>query len=166
MSKVKSITALIITLLMTMLLCTSVSAADLNIVTYDNSKIKVEGTCTTSDQVQVIVFDANNQPLYFATVDVVDNAFSKTLDASFDLIQESTYTVKVADYNGSNLSKKTFVVSSSSDNGDTTVNVNAETTQTGDYSNMVLWITALFVSGGVFTILIIIKKRKRSLSIK
>jgi len=112
MINVKKTVMAILTFVMVMLFTVPALAADLNEVTFADSKITVSGSCTTSEQVQVIVFDYNNQPIFFSTVDVVQNSFHKTLDAVFDLEEGKTYTVKIADYNGKNVSTDTFTVES------------------------------------------------------
>ncbi len=106
----KKIVIAIVTFVMAAMFTVPALAADLNEVTFTDSKITVSGSCTTSNQVQVIVFDYNNQPLFFSTVDVVQDSFNKTLDAVFDLEAGKTYTIKVADYNGKNVSTDTFTV--------------------------------------------------------
>jgi len=111
MAKMKKGIALL-ALIAAVLFSTTAYAAELASVTYADSHITVSGTCTTSDQVQVAVFDAANQPIYFATVDVNNNAFNKTLDAVFALKPGETYTVKVADYNGTHVSAKTVTANS------------------------------------------------------
>jgi len=160
MINVKKIVMVILTFVMVTLFTVPALAADLNEVTFADSKITVSGRCTTSDQVQVIVFDYNNQPIFFSTVDVVQNSFSKTLDAVFDLEEGKTYTVKIADYNGKNVSTGTFTVESENTNhwrervssvrGQKETAVIAATgasPQTGDTGNMIIWISLLFFSG-------------------
>lgn len=221
MINVKKITTVILTFTLVLLFAVPALAADLNEVTFADSKITVSGSCTTNNQVQVIVFDYNNQPIFFSTVDVVQNSFSKTLDAAFDLEAGKTYTVKVADYNGKNVSTDTFTVESeepshthsfgnewksddtnhwhectcgektdtaahtygewtttkqatASVNGskertcsvcghkETAVIVAAGTSpQTGDTSNLFLWISLSVISGGTLATLGITKKRKK-----
>ena len=110
MINVKKIVTVILTFAMVMLFTVPALAADLDEVTFAGSKVTISGSCTTSNQVQVIVFDYNNEPIFFSTVDVNNNSFGKTLDAAFNLEEGKTYTVKVADYNGKNISTDTFTV--------------------------------------------------------
>lgn len=110
MLKTKSIIIILITLFLVIIMSSSIYAATLNEVKYSNSKITISGTCTTSNQVQVIVFDLNKQPMYFATASVTNNKFNKTLDATFNLEEEKNYTVKISDYDGKNVSEGNFTV--------------------------------------------------------
>ena len=68
MINVKKITTVILTFTLVLLFAVPALAADLNEVTFADSKITVSGSCTTSNQVQVIVFDYNNQPIFFSIV--------------------------------------------------------------------------------------------------
>ena len=110
MTDAKRIILAVLAFAMISMASVSASAAQLDGVTFADSKITVSGSCSTSDQIQVIVFGPDHQPLFFSTVDVSDNAFHKTLDAVFNLTEGQTYTVKVADYNGKNVSTDTFTV--------------------------------------------------------
>lgn len=153
MSKIKNITTFLFVLFLLTITASSVlaypapprpvSETTLDEVTYSYSRITVKGTSSGDNQVQVIVFDDNEQPIYFTTVEVEDNAFDKTLDAEFDLESGKTYIVKVSNYDGTGVSEGSFTVEAEDPN------VKDETPKTGiiEYIGISVLIITMSVLG-------------------
>lgn len=102
MKKVLYITLLIATLL----LCGNVRAAELTNVSY-NGNFKVEGTGT--GQIQIVIFDSNDSPVYMTTTEASEGTFSITLP-KIDGLKTGEYKIKVADYDGSQADTQTLKI--------------------------------------------------------
>jgi len=117
---------------------------------YEDGKFKIEGTGT--GQIQVVLFDLNNNPLYMTTVLATEGEYSVTLPA-IEGIKEGNYKAKVADYNGENVNTKIINVKLSS-----TPIINENNPQTGD--NI---ISSIIISGlsilGIIGCMIYFKKK-------
>lgn len=92
--------------------------------------------------------------MYFATIDVVNNTFDKTLDASFNFEEGETYTIKVADYRGNGVVTKTFVAE------EVDPNEKDNTPKTGIENNIVYILLGTVVLASVSAI-VINKKRSK-----
>src|SRR5574344_167354 len=88
---------------------TNVNAASITDVKYKDNKFQITGTGT--GEVQIVVFDKTNSPIYMSTVTSVDGIFNSTLP-SIDNIVEGDYTFKVSDYDGSNVNSKAIKIKS------------------------------------------------------
>lgn len=85
-----------------------VSAAEITDASYENSQINVSGT-STGDIVQIVLFDPSNEPAYLTTDDVVDGVFDYIFPSLSGLVA-GTYTIRVADYDGTNVDSATFTI--------------------------------------------------------
>ena len=84
-----------------------VSAATITETSYKNGRITIKGT--GEGELQLVLFGLDNNPLYLTTVTAEDGEFSITLPEIVGL-EPGTYTIKVADYDGKNVSIKTVEV--------------------------------------------------------
>lgn len=87
---------------------------------YKNSKITIKGT--GAGQIQLVLFDLENAPLYMTTVQATNGEFSLILP-QIDKLVSGNYKIKVADYNGANVDSKTVNV---------TLSKNENNPKTGD----------------------------------
>ena len=153
MNKIKNITIVLITLFLLTITASSVSAATLSDVKCVDSKITVSGTCTTSDQVTIAIFDSDKQPIYFGTVKVEEGKFNSVLPATFDLKEGETFTAKTSDYDGTGVSTDTFVATKTQSEQKEQKD---ETPKTGDY--LIFYVIALIVASVGIVASITIKK--------
>ncbi|MDO5556876.1 MAG: hypothetical protein Q4G05_01340 [Clostridia bacterium] len=117
MLKANKITIIIIALFIVATISSSVLAASLSEVKYADSKITVSGTCETGNQAAIAIFNSDKQPIYFATVKVENSKFNEILPANFDFENGETFTIKVANYNGDEVSTESFVVNTENAKG-------------------------------------------------
>ncbi|HOZ54092.1 MAG TPA: hypothetical protein PKY25_02045 [Bacilli bacterium] len=123
----------------------SIEAATITKTSYTNGRITIEGT--GSGEIQIVLFGLDNQPLYMTTTTSENNLYSITLP-EINGLTPGTYTVKVSDYDGTNVATST-------------VRIIAETNpQTSD--NILLYIiTGLICIVGIAIIGIYFYKNKK-----
>ncbi len=85
----------------------NIKAATITETSYTNSRITIKGAGT--GEVQVVLFGLDSQPLYMTTTTCNNNIYSITLPEIEGLIP-GTYTVKVSDYDGTNVATSTVRV--------------------------------------------------------
>lgn len=104
--KMKKIFIVIITLFI-MIPLINLNAATITEAEFANGRIIVKGT--GEGEVQIVIFGFDKLPLYMTTTTVEeDGTFSITLPEIEELIEDKTYTIKVSDYDGTNVSTRTF----------------------------------------------------------
>lgn len=80
---------------------------------FENGNIVVKGTGT--DQIQIIIFDKANAPIYMTTVIAKNGNFEITLP-KIENLEAGDYQVKVANYDGSNVQSKTLIIENATEN--------------------------------------------------
>lgn len=93
-------------LIIMLIVSTNVQAATITDATYDGN-FKVTGS--GSGQVQIVIFDPTDSPIYMATTPVTNGVYAITVP-QIDGLTTGNYKVKVADYDGTNVSEKTIYV--------------------------------------------------------
>lgn len=127
MFKFKNIMIVVLTLFLLSMIPTNINAASLSNVIYENGEITVKGKSPNTTQVQIAIFKTDKSPIYFATLDVKNGIFNSKLPATFDF-DEGEYIIRVADYDGTNISNKTFNVELSGEIDDTPKTGNVDKT--------------------------------------
>lgn|SRR5574344_2014932 len=146
MKQIKYITFFVISLLFVM---TNVKAATITDATYDGN-FKVSGTGT--NQVQIVVFNPDNVAIYMTTYATTNDTYETTLPEISD-ITSGTYTIKVADYDGTNVDTKAINISSVQNNNETNPN-------TGD-NIIISFIILIICIVGIFGYILLIKNKKK-----
>ncbi len=78
---------------------------------YVDGQITIEGTGT--GEIQIVLFDLDNLPIYMTTVTAEEGKFLITLPP-IDGLTEGTYNIKVSDYDGTNTSTGTVEIEETS----------------------------------------------------
>lgn len=78
---------------------------------YVDGQITIEGIGT--GEIQIVLFDLDNLPIYMTTVTAEDGKFLITLPP-IDGLTEGTYNIKVSDYDGTNTSIGTVKIEETS----------------------------------------------------
>ncbi|MFA5602260.1 MAG: hypothetical protein WDA21_00795 [Bacilli bacterium] len=134
----------IILTLFVFLLPIYVQAATITETEYSNGRISIDGT--GEGEIQIVLFGLDDLPLYMTTVAAESGVFSITLP-EIDGLSEGTYTVKISDYDGTNISTDIVEVTAES---------NPQT-----FDNIMLYIAVASICLiGIITSIFIYKKTK------
>lgn len=140
----------ILSIIIFLLLITTVNVNANTTITktdYKNGKISVQGT--GEGEVQIVLFDLNNEPLFMTTVTTENGKFEITFPPIANL-KEGTYKIKVSDYSGQKTSSGEVIIKAE------------ETPQTIDKIFIYITLSTLSLTGLTFSARYLYKKIKNS----
>lgn len=127
---------------------TVVNAATITKAEYTNNKFTVTGTSTSNNTVQIALFDKAGNAKYLTTAFSDENGNFAITFPEIAGLSNGTYTIKTANYDGSDVAKEDVVVDISGKD---------ETPKTGNFTSIVSILAIVFITAlGI----IIIKKNK------